>query len=150
MKRQAGFTLIELMAVIAIVGILAATSVYMYGEYRQRATGAEAQLVLKNILDAQIIYFLENEDFYPAVGPPLIIPSDAIATAATQTNIDLIKGALKLTLPVGHNMEYTLINNGPGGFLLRIEALFDMFPGGERELWGFLTTDGKIDIWRAG
>ena len=68
MKKSSGFTLIELMIVIAILGILSASSVRLYGTYRQRATGTEARIMVKQILEAEIAYFLEHETFFPAVG----------------------------------------------------------------------------------
>ena len=65
MEGGRGFTLIEIMVAVAIMGILAATAIPVYHTYRQRTYGSEASTMMKNILDAEIFYFLKNENFFP-------------------------------------------------------------------------------------
>ncbi|EMR8734991.1 pilin, partial [Neisseria gonorrhoeae] len=57
---QKGFTLIELMIVIAIVGILAAVALPAYQDYTARAQVSEAILLAEGQKSAVAGYYLNN------------------------------------------------------------------------------------------
>jgi type IV pilus assembly protein PilA len=62
-KGQQGFTLIELMIVVAIIGILAAIAIPNFLTYQARAKQSEAKVGLGGIFTSAISYFSENNTF---------------------------------------------------------------------------------------
>ena len=61
--RQAGFTLIELMVVVAIVAIIFAFAFPSYERYIVRAKRAVGQNVLMQVADRQQQFFMDNKSF---------------------------------------------------------------------------------------
>jgi prepilin-type N-terminal cleavage/methylation domain-containing protein len=62
-RSQSGFTLIEAMVVLGIVGVLAALAVQQTTHYVSRSKRVEAYVVLSAVFDAQKAYFAEKEEY---------------------------------------------------------------------------------------
>jgi len=62
-KQQKGFTLVELMIVVAIIGILSTIAIPNYLKMIGRAKQAEAKMNLGAIYTAEISYYAENATF---------------------------------------------------------------------------------------
>ncbi len=63
MKKEQGFTLIELMIVVAIIGILAAIAIPNFMTYQAKARQSEAKVGLGGIFTSATAYFAENSTF---------------------------------------------------------------------------------------
>jgi prepilin-type N-terminal cleavage/methylation domain-containing protein len=115
MRKNEGFTLIELMIVIAIIGILAAIAIPQFSAYRTRSYNAAAEADLRNAATAQEAYYVDNQTY---VADPQTTLIGATYGFYTSQNViaDGDAAQQQYTMTAYHssgNKTFTLI--GPGG-----------------------------------
>ena len=144
MRRHAGFTLLELMVVIAILGIMAASAVPLYRTYQQRAYGSEAALMVKRIVDAQVMYFLEHNKFFPEDGQSMSVYHN---DPPSKPEILAIKDALNILIAVGHFLDYhiqTFPGTADGSCTVMISADFSLFKDGSKQIGATVDSTGAV------
>ena len=59
--RQSGFTLVELLVVVAIIGVLAAIAIPQFSAYRARGFNARVEIDTRTAATSQEAYFIDND-----------------------------------------------------------------------------------------
>ena len=90
-----GFTLLELIIVIIVIGVLASLALPGFGKARESALEKEAQANLRLISAAEKIYHMEYNAYF------------------TGTDLVVINNNLKLSLPA-QNWSYAITSAAPG------------------------------------
>lgn len=93
MKKQQAFSLVELLIVVAIVGIISAVAVPQYGKYVRKARITEALAITEQAKNALIEYHIKRGKFVPNYGDVSKRNKEiglAVRTEYTTNNVDLL------------------------------------------------------------
>jgi prepilin-type N-terminal cleavage/methylation domain-containing protein len=82
-REKAGFTLVELMMVVALVGVLSAIAIPNFMTYQARTRRSEGYVNLASIARSQKSYFAEKDTFHDSAGSwpdPTLLPGGVLTT----------------------------------------------------------------------
>ena len=118
LRSVQGFTLVEIMIVVAIIALLAAIAVPGFLRARQKSQGSTMKNDLRMIDSAKQQYAIENNKGGNALTPnwtdltPYFQPGSRLATAAT--GVDIFGAAYNIndlsTMPTINNTTYTSLS----------------------------------------
>jgi len=133
MRRMSGFTLIELMIVLAVIGILTAVALPSYRSYIARGIRSQGQQFLIDFSQRQEQYFLDSRAYATGVGNGA--------------------GLINLTIPDKVTQNYTLTVTTPAApaqsYVLTLEPIkgTTMFPN-DGTSDGVLVLNNLQQRWR--
>ncbi|MBI4665992.1 MAG: prepilin-type N-terminal cleavage/methylation domain-containing protein [Nitrospinae bacterium] len=89
MQKKEGFTLVELLIVVAIIGILAAIAIPQFAAYRAKSYCSAVKSDLANLAIAEEAYFTDNNAYTTD-------PATLVGFTYTNTGGTLVTGAVSL------------------------------------------------------
>ncbi len=132
-----GFTLIELMIALAIIGVLTAAAIPSFLRYQHRSRSSEALVNLSAIAKTQQTYFAEHGEFVGVASPvPASPPGSRRSSWTPGSDFDTLGWA-----PEGSvQFQYEIVADTGGADPIRFtaEARGDLDEDGQPSFWGFV------------
>ena len=139
LKKREGFTLIELMIVVAIIGILAAIAIPNFLRFQMRAKAGEGKVNLAAIRTAQEGYFAEFSTYVVGTLSPVAVGALDVAKNAWTDNGGF--GTMGFS-PEGDVYYAYSVEVGPGGGppfdRFTAQGMSDIDDDGTENVWGYV------------
>ena len=101
--NKKGFTLIELMVAVGILGVLVATSLPLVNAYRTKAEYLDLDLTMKHIMDGLEVCYIENDEFFPETSE---LGWFEYGTRTVERGEEAELDDILYTFPAGHKHKY--------------------------------------------
>jgi type IV pilus assembly protein PilA len=134
-KSQKGFTLIELMIVVAIIGILAAIAIPNFVRFQLKAKTSEGKVNLAAIRTAEEAFFSEFGDYVAASVSP---ESDGGTTKTTFVGVGDGFGILGWAPEGQVYFNYEVVLSSLNNKAYTADAGADIDGNGTKQAWGYI------------